>query len=1337
MVGNGVNASLKDSLREIKKSLPRFISIILIVFLGVFVLTGLISTGKIMRNTIEDKIVDLNQEDMKITCPIGFENKDISIIESDEDISEIEYGFDKDLFIAGDSTVVKILNMPYEISKPEIIEGRNIESANEIVVDIEMKKSGYNLGDTISFKPDDDGDDDNNLETLSYKIVGFAHSIDYLDKASQHYSERGYGKISHFAYIDDSNFNGDPTICKIKYIGTENLATSDSDYVDYMEKKTRALKIDLNNRPKERLIKIQGDITEEIDDAEVKISDAEDKLSDAKEKLDSGREALKEGKNKYQEGLSKYNRENKKTRDEIASSRNKLYKASVEIDDGERELISGYEKLQDGKKKLADAKKEIEDGKTKLSDGKSKYSKGLGQLESSETALKQGEEQLKDGRKKLDDGWAKIEESKKKLEDGLSKYNAGRDEYLRGLNELESGKERLVSEMGASSYEEAKSKIYTASEIIGTAEAALQKYGTIDDEINKTNSQIAEVNKGISEIDRNISSLNASLANPELPEEEKARIQSEISNLNSRKEELNRNLLGLNQKAEILKGSKAELNNLVSEISKEIPGFNGDISSLKSKIAEGKAGIAKIDESEKKLAQAKATLDASKTQLDEGQRQLEEGIIEAEKGEREFAKNKGEIESNKKKLEDAKLELEKAKREIDSSEEKLKDGEREYEKGKKEYDENYAKYIDGRSELDAAKEKYKSGQDELQRGEERADEEFSSAKKELDSARDKLYKSERDLNKGQSEYDENKDKADSEISDAKEKIADGRKYLSLIKQPRYSITPRHLSGGVNTYIDYSKRVDGLSLIFPIFFFAIALLVCFTTMTRMVDDNRTIIGTYKALGYTNKEISKKFLIYGSLASLIGGVLGAIGGSLIITSIIGNAYSTKTIFEGELLVSLFPSRMIFAVVVGFLFTTVAAILTLNKILKENTASLLRAKPPVKGNRILLEKIPFIWNNLSFLSKVTARNLFLSKKRMFMTVVGVMGCAALLVLGYGIAESVSKIEPRQFEDILNYDLSVLYEKEMFEDEYEDYRKIVNSKNYDYTEIYQEQFSVDYDEMDQDVSVIVPSDNEEFKNFTKIYDYKTSEEMEIPKRGAIITEKLSKLKKIKPGDSIEIRDVYGNEFEVEVSGICQYYMGHNIYMDKEYFEKLTGSDLVLNTDLIKSDNKEDLKKFANDIIENKSVMNAQTLDDLKGIIGQFLYSISKVELIILIMTVILEIVVLYNLTNINVEERIREISSIKVLGFYPRETTSYIYKETYILAVIGIIIGLFVGKLLHYGVLQIVVPFMAMLPEDLSAKPFILSAIITALVNVVIMLIFHFRIKKINPLDALKSNE
>ena len=1328
----------KDNFREIKNSLSRFISILIIVFLGVFVLIGLLSTGKVMRNTIDNKIKKLNQEDIKISVPIGLEDVDRSIIEDQEDISELEYGYDKDAFLEGDSIVIKLLNMPYEISKPEIVEGRSIKSPDEIVLDIRMKREGKKIGDMISFKKDNDDDDDNDLKRLSYKVVGFANSLDFIQDKNGTYSERGYGKISYFAYIDDGNFSGEPTLAKLKFLGTEGLMTSDKEYVDYMDKKSRALKIDLKNRPKERLLSMQDEISGKIVDAEDKITNAEDKLTDAKDKLLKGRKDLNKGKKDYKEGLDKYNKEKSDAESEISKNRDKLYKASVEIDDGERKLIDGYEKLSEGKKKLEDSKSELNSGREKLNEGKEKYQKGLGQAEASEKALKEGEDKLLEGRKKLDDGWQKIEESKAKLAEGMKKYEDGEREYDSGKKQLEAGKEELVSKMGATSYEDAVEKIYALDKILDTASEILNKLPSIEREIANTKSQIDQVDGGIAQVDADIASTNSALKDPNLSDEDRIKLEAKLQGLEAQRAELQKNKEALNKKLEFLNNSKAEIDKALEEINKEVPGgITGSLDDLKAKVKEGKAGIEKINESEKKLVAARATLDASKMQLEEGKKQLEEGIAEAEKGEAEYAKNKDEIEKNKRKLQDAKEELNKAKKKLDESQEKLDQGSADYESGKKEYEEKYDEYVEGREKLSRAKEKYLSGTDELQRGEERLDKELKTGKNKLNDAKGKLYKAEKDLKKGEREYGDKSKEAEEKISDAREKIADGRKYLSLIKQPRYKITPRHLSGDINTYLDYAKRVDGLSFIFPIFFFAIALLVCFTTMTRMVDENRLVIGTYKALGYTNREIGRKFFLYGTLASIIGGTLGAITGSYLLTYIIGNAYSTKTIFEDHLIINAFPLRIIFAIAIGFIFTTVAAIITVNKNLKEKTAYLLRGKIPSKGNRIMMEKIPFIWNRMSFLSKVTARNLFLSKKRMFMTVVGVMGCAALLVLGFGISESVKDVETLQFKEILKYDLSVLYDSKFDEDAYRDYRKAIDGKNLEYTKTYEELFTVDYDEIDQNVNVIVPEDKEDFKNYVALRDKDSGEELELSNNGVIITEKLSKLKKIKVGDPLELRDVYGNEFEVEVSGITEFYIGHNVYMDKDYFEKVTGSDFVPNTDLIKVPQNFDKDNFTKTTIENKAVFNITNIGDLKDVLNKFLFSITKVEIIILIVTTILEVVVLYNLTNINIEERIREVSTIKVLGFYPKETTSYIYKETYILALIGILIGLVVGKILHYSVLQIVVPFMAMLPEDLTARPFILAGVITALINTFIMVIFHFRIKKINALDALKSNE
>lgn len=1324
-----MKASNKDTSREIKNTIQKFISILLIVALGVFVLVGLISTGPIMRNTLEDKVNASNYADMVVTVPLGLEDEDIDIIEDQKGLEEIEYGFDKDLFIKNKADVVKVMNYPFEISMPEIVEGRNVKSSDEILLDKEMK-GDYPIGSKISFEEDNDENDDNNLKKHEFKVVGYVESLEYLTRDTRGYSERGYGKITGFGYIMPDNFSGKPTIAKLNYEGLDGLKTSDKEYTEIMKKRENALSIDMKYRPIDRLSAMKSDISGEIEEGEDKIDNAKTELSNAKDKLVKGREDLKEGRKNYREGLNEYRDEKSKGEEKLQDSRNKLYKAKRDIDKGEKELADGDKKLKDGKSKLIDSKYEIEDGERKLAEGKEKYQKGLGETEAGETALKEGEDELRRGREKLDDGWRKIDESKRQLEDGMAQYREGRDKYLEGLRQVEEGKDRIAQEMNMS-YEDAKDAIGGASFAIKKAEEILRDMPDLEDRKEAFLEEKENIETEISNLESEISSLEQKPDKTPEEEEELKNLKAKLTGANIKLDSVNKSL----KRIEDAKKALDEINeNLPEEFKIRVL---EDIERVKSKIEEAKAGIEKIEASELELAAADSKLKASKERLDDAKRQLEDGIREAEEGEREYAENKEKLEENRSKIEDAKRKLADAKNELDSSEQKLLDGKQKYEEGKREYQENYDKFVDSKAKLEKGKGQYELGLEELQKGEDKFNKETKKAENSLNDAKNKLYKGQRDLAKGESEYKDKSAEAKEKIEQAREDIKDGRRYLSLIKAPRYKITPRHLLSEINIYIDYSKRVDGLSLIFPVFFFAITLLVSYTTITRMVEEERTFIGTYKALGYPNKEIAKKFFIYGMLASLIGGILGSISGSYILPYIIGNAYSAKTIFENKLLITLFPLKMLFAIAVGFIFTAIAASLSVNKTVKEKTARLLRPKPPAKGNRILLEKMPFIWDNMSFLSKVTARNLFRSKKRMLMTILGVLGCAALLVLGFGIADSVKDVEELQFENIIKYNASVLYDSELFPDDYDKYREEIDKEHYNYARVYQEFLKTEYKDKDEDINLIVPDNIDNFENYLAVKDKSNGEILDLYKRGAVVSEKLAKIKKLKVGDVLRVSDVYGNEFDVEIAGISEMYLGHYMFMNKDYYETVTGSRFVSNTDLFKFKDSFDVEKFAQKYIKNKSVMNITDMSDSKDQLNQFLYSIKQVELVILVVSTILEVVVLYNLTNINIEERIREVSTIKVLGFQPREATLYIYKETYILAALGIVIGLLVGKLLHYSVLQIVVPYMAMLPENLSFRPFLYSAIITAIINVAMMFIFHFKIKKINPLDALSSVE
>ena len=377
------------------------------------------------------------------------------------------------------------------------------------------------------------------------------------------------------------------------------------------------------------------------------------------------------------------------------------------------------------------------------------------------------------------------------------------------------------------------------------------------------------------------------------------------------------------------------------------------------------------------------------------------------------------------------------------------------------------------------------------------------------------------------------------------------------------------------------------------------------------------------------------------------------------------------------------------------------------------------------------------MSFLFKVTARNLFRSKKRMFMTVIGIMGCTALLVLGFGIKGSVEDIEDLQFSQIIKYDLAISYDRDIDEDDFKNYKEFINNSSLDRGKFYQEQFTVEYPKMDQSLNLIVPSDIDEFSKFFLIRNPKTRKVINLDGRGAVISQKLSKLLHIKKGDILKIRDAYDNEFEVEVKDTCEMYITHYIFMNKDYYEKIKGEKFTTNTDFIKNLNDKEMKNLKNKVINYKVVTSVVGADIFRKALNQFLYSIEKVEGIIVIMSSLLAIVVLYNLTNINIEERRREIATIKVLGFYAKETTAYVYRETFILTFLGIVIGLIVGKLLHYFILQIVVPYYVMLSEHLVVVSYIYASLITLFITIFIMIIFHFKIKKIDMVESLKSNE
>lgn len=1324
----------KDTLREIKNTISKYISIILIVGLGVFVFVGLVVTGPLMRDTFEKYVDDTNFQDLAVISPMGLKKKDLDIIEDRDGIKHIQLDYDEDLVVEGTDYGIKVISNPKNISKTILIEGRDLKSDDEIVLDKKMKTYGFKIGDEIHFRHEVDKfgveeDAEDSLKRYTFKVVGFVDSMEFAQDVTRGSSKRGLGELKGFSYIEKSNFKKDPTIARIILEDTGSLKTSSSKYKNILKHFSEGLKIDLKHRPDERLLSIRTDIEGKIEDGEEKIEDAKVKLLDAREELDEGKEKLDDSKKKYREGVKEYEDQVKKGKEKLDDSKKKL-------DDGKNEIDKNENKLTDAKEKLDEGKEKLEKGQSDYEKGREEFVSGEAKLKSAKETLDMTREELRKGRAKLDEGWMKIEESKRKLSDAKREIDENQVKLDEGRKKYEEGLLDLQIAIGAKglSLDATAQRIEDMDKALEAAQRGLSDLESVDKAIEDAEVGIKEAKTKKEEIDRDILDYENQLQNPTLTEEQKEQKRKTLDSLKKQSEMLQETIDASEKNVEKLKENKALANIALETLKKQ---FGNEITP--EKISKYRQELQAAKEGIKKLQAAKEELDAGQKKLDEGRvkyeaglEELQRGIETAEKGEREYQENLAKYQDGLRKYEEGISELEGNRKKID-------DAKAELEKAKKDYEKGLSDYENGRGKLDSAKESLKEGIKSYEEGKNTFENETSKVKNKLEDARRKLDKGSRDLLKGENEYLENKEKADEEIKDAEDKIEHAKNVLKILGATNYTVEPRYQNPDINTYLDYSSRVDMLTAIFPVFFFLISMLVCWTTMTRMVEENRINIGTYKALGYKNFDIAKKYLFYGETSALIGGIIGSIFGVIFLSRLIGNAYSTDTIFMDHLLKKVYPFRTLAAILAGLSSTGITAALTVRKSQKNNAATLLRGIPPKKGTRILLERIKPIWNRMTFLQKVTARNIFRYKKRMIMTILGIMGCSALLVLGFGIEGSVKGIKEKQFKEIIKYDVGIVYDKTIDDKEYEKFDKKIDEikEIKEEAKFRMEGFKAGFKAIDQDVNLVVPENMNEFKNFYELRKRSSKEPIEIPKSGVVVTEKLSELLHLKKGDVLIIKDDHGDEISMQIADIAEMYAGHSVFMGRDYYEKVFGKEFVSNARLIKTESLEDKEKVTNELMDYKVTLGTIDVSVMEKILDNFMYSISLVVITIIAASSMLAIIVLYNLTNINIEERKREISTIKVLGFYAKEVTQYVYRETLSLTVIGIIVGLIVGKFLHYGVLQVVVPYRAMLDPHLIISAYILSAIITIVVTIGIMVVFHKKLQKIDMVSALKAQE
>ncbi|KRL54386.1 ABC transporter permease [Furfurilactobacillus rossiae] len=573
------------------------------------------------------------------------------------------------------------------------------------------------------------------------------------------------------------------------------------------------------------------------------------------------------------------------------------------------------------------------------------------------------------------------------------------------------------------------------------------------------------------------------------------------------------------------------------------------------------------------------------------------------------------------------------------------------------------------------------------------------------------------------------------------KLSSAKQQLRQINSLKYTIQSRNdYNTGYNEYGERANRISILSNTFPIIFFAIAVLVCTTTMGRMAEEKRIEMGTFRALGFSKQNVMKEFAVYGVSAAVVGSTLGAILGIILLPHIIFRAY-TAGINVGTLQLHVPWLWLSISVVIALLCTTLPALWKGYQLLKEIPATLMLPKPPANGSRILLERITWLWRRLPFSQKVTFRNLFRYKERMLMTILGVFGCVMLLITGFGIRDSLQDLEHIQYSQIIHYDALGVYNSQDSDHNVHQYQQTVTqSKSVKRSMLvhYQSMYAKNSATLDnQSITMIVPKSTNHFSKFVTLRNRQSGKKITLNNNGVVISEKLANLFNKKVGDHLTIKDAQGHRTSVKISGITEMYIGHSLYMTSTYYKKVFNKTATANTEMIQlhHHNAANVNRLSRKLTKQSASLSVVQSLTNKRIISGILGGLNNVVLVIIICASLLAFVVLYTLTNINVSERIRELATIKVLGFYPFETTMYIYRETILLTIAGILFGFLGGDWLHRYIIAALPPETAMGVPSILASNLGVSTLLTVIFSLIVMGLMARKINRVDMLGALKS--
>lgn len=833
-------------------------------------------------------------------------------------------------------------------------------------------------------------------------------------------------------------------------------------------------------------------------------------------------------------------------------------------------------------------------------------------------------------------------------------------------------------------YETANNKIKDAEEELNDQKEKAEK--ELKDAEKELEDGKEELEKGKKELDENRSKANNSFAEAERQiEEAEEELNNQEKNFETSKKKANNQIGEYKEQLSTLKQTQTQLNNVEQNLK---------IAQNTKQQLEKSLETASEEEKEKIQAQ----LSQINTQIQK--LQITINVIETEL-QKQGVTN---INSTIKQIEEG----------ISEAEEQLSNGEKQINEAKKQLE-------DSKKELNNKK---------------------NSTYYELNQAEQKIKDSEKKIKDGEKELDDARKEFDEEIEEAENKLLDAKEGLKKIERPEWYVLDRESNVGYASYVQDTDRVASLADVFPIVFFLVAALISLTSMSRMVEEQRVEIGTLKALGYNKEQIVRKYLVYASVATVLGGITGLFIGFNFLPKIVADMYAM--VYDVPKVILQFNFDIALLGMAAAIISTVGATLyTCIKELIHNPATLMRPKSPKAGKRVILEKITIIWKHLGFTSKVTARNLFRYKKRFMMTIIGVCGCTSLIIAGFGLRDAIANMIPNQFGEIDKYNVSISLKEEKSGDDLAKVKENI-SKNEEITNTIGanvQSVKIIKDDNNQSIQLIVPEDTSKLSDFIELRNRKKPEEKySLDDTGVIISEKLSQLLNIKEGDEIELENSDGDRRNVKISKITENYIMHYIYMSPQLYNTVFDDKIESNmiyaitTDLTESQEDNLGERLLQDTDNISGVSFTSASEDMFTTVME---NMDMVVWILIIAAGLLALVVLYNLLNANISERIRELATIKVLGFYDKEVYSYIGRETIILTIIGILVGLIGGNVLTMYVLKTCELDITMFDPNIEILSYVWGILITVFFAIIVNIITYFSLKKIDMIESLKSVE